>query len=197
MNYLKVYDALISKAKKRTGCNEYQEIHHIMPKSMGGSNESNNLVSLTSREHFIAHVLLAHIFNNNQMSSALIIMKGRKNGYFNSRLYEIGKKKKSKAMTGNQFAKGLIVPEHTRQAVIESNKRRVRTPAMEEKCTFAGKSHTKEHKAYMQAKMKNRVFSDETKQKMREAQQKRFALNPVSEETRLKLSQSKRKESCH
>ena len=192
MNYQKVYNSLIDKAQKRTICNEYQEIHHILPKSMGGSNKADNLVSLTAREHFIAHVLLAHIHDNNQMSSALIIMKGRKNGYFNSRLYEIGRKKKSKSMIGNQYAKGLIVPVHTKLAVIESNKSRVRTVAMKEKCTFSGKNHSDEHKEYMSQLMKNRSFSDATRQKMKDAQQKRFALNPVSNETKAKMSQAKR-----
>ena len=192
MNYRKVYNALIEKAQKRIICNEYQEIHHILPKSMGGSNNADNLVSLTAREHFIAHVLLAHIHDNNQMSSALIIMKGRKNGYFNSRLYEIGRKKKSKSIVGNQYAKGLVVSDHAKLAVIESNKRRIRTVAMEEKCTFAGKTHSDEHKAYMSQIMKNRVFSDETRQKMKDAQKKRFALNPISNETKAKMSQSKR-----
>lgn len=38
--------------------NGYYETHHIMPKSIGGSNESTNLVKLTAREHFVAHRLL-------------------------------------------------------------------------------------------------------------------------------------------
>ena len=35
-----------------------KEIHHIIPKSLGGSNEKENLVCLTIREHYIAHLLL-------------------------------------------------------------------------------------------------------------------------------------------
>lgn len=34
------------------------ETHHILPKCQGGSNELSNLVLLTVREHFIAHLLL-------------------------------------------------------------------------------------------------------------------------------------------
>jgi len=34
------------------------EWHHILPKSMGGSNRKINKVALTGREHFIAHLLL-------------------------------------------------------------------------------------------------------------------------------------------
>ena len=34
------------------------ERHHILPKFLGGNNNSNNLVRLTTREHFICHYLL-------------------------------------------------------------------------------------------------------------------------------------------
>lgn len=37
---------------------QYVEKHHILPKSMGGSNTKNNLVELTTKEHFVAHKLL-------------------------------------------------------------------------------------------------------------------------------------------
>jgi len=36
----------------------YSECHHIIPKSLGGSDNTENLVRLTAREHFIAHWLL-------------------------------------------------------------------------------------------------------------------------------------------
>ena len=34
------------------------EIHHIIPRSMGGNDQNNNLVRLSYRDHFTAHVLL-------------------------------------------------------------------------------------------------------------------------------------------
>lgn len=39
----------------------YFEKHHILPKSLGGSNARNNIVSLTAREHYICHLLLARM----------------------------------------------------------------------------------------------------------------------------------------
>jgi len=36
------------------------ERHHILPRSLGGSNDPQNLVKLTVREHYIAHRLLYH-----------------------------------------------------------------------------------------------------------------------------------------
>jgi len=58
MDYRKIYEKLIHKAKERDMVDGYTEIHHIIPKSEGGSNDKDNLVVLTGREHFIAHKLL-------------------------------------------------------------------------------------------------------------------------------------------
>lgn len=51
------HDNIIAKGKNRvlTG---YQEKHHIIPKSLGGSNSKDNIVALTPKEHFIIHILL-------------------------------------------------------------------------------------------------------------------------------------------
>jgi hypothetical protein len=64
MNYQKHYDALVERAKCRT-LSGYSERHHIVPKCLGGSNESSNLVRLTAEEHFVAHQLLAKIHPDN------------------------------------------------------------------------------------------------------------------------------------
>lgn len=61
MNYQKVYDQLIERAKIRVlEC--YTEMHHIVPKCVGGSNVADNLVALTPEEHFLAHQLLVKIY---------------------------------------------------------------------------------------------------------------------------------------
>lgn len=95
--YLKVYMSLVEKAKlsnrKKTKEN-YFEKHHIIPKSLGGSNNPDNLVWFTCREHFVAHALLAKITTGAdriKMIRALsaMSMKNKRLGtYFNSRLYE-------------------------------------------------------------------------------------------------------------
>jgi hypothetical protein len=65
MNYKKHYEKLISSRKllirnKKDG--NYYEKHHILPKSLGGANDKNNLVLLTGKEHFIAHLLLSRMY---------------------------------------------------------------------------------------------------------------------------------------
>lgn len=65
MNYSKHYDSLIKRALARDTINGYYEIHHIIPKCIGGSNEPDNLVKLTAREHAIAHLLLSNMYPDN------------------------------------------------------------------------------------------------------------------------------------
>jgi len=57
--YTNCYFSIIATAKSRIlSSMVYTEKHHIIPKSLGGSNLSDNLVRLTAREHFICHLLL-------------------------------------------------------------------------------------------------------------------------------------------
>ena len=60
MDYTKIYLSLIEKAQTRT-LEGYCEVHHIVPRCMGGSDEPENLVRLTPEEHYLAHQLLVKI----------------------------------------------------------------------------------------------------------------------------------------
>jgi hypothetical protein len=108
--YKKWYDTIIKKAQNRV-TEEYTELHHILPRSLGGSNNDENLVSLTIREHFICHILLTKFTSGedrNKMLYAVILMKGgndKQPRYINSRLYESVKllfAKNRKTMTGEK-----------------------------------------------------------------------------------------------
>ena len=80
MNYKRHYDLLIEKAKEKVRPRkEYTEKHHILPKCLGGSNDTSNLIRLSAREHFIAHWLLHRIYpNENKLSFAFKMMKSMK-----------------------------------------------------------------------------------------------------------------------
>jgi len=110
MNYTKIYNSIITKASKRKEYNGYYEKHHIVPRSLDGSNDDDNLVRLTSREHFICHFLLAKIYQPQtfewyKMNHAFLMMKtaptshGR---YFNSHLYEALRTNFSEVMSISQ-----------------------------------------------------------------------------------------------
>lgn len=63
MDYKKIYDQLIQRAKSRVSVG-YIERHHIIPSCMGGDDTKENLVELYPEEHFVAHVLLLKIYKD-------------------------------------------------------------------------------------------------------------------------------------
>ena len=59
IDYRKKYDALIEQARiEAVKYDRGYEIHHIVPRSLGGSDEPKNLVKLWPKEHLLAHWLL-------------------------------------------------------------------------------------------------------------------------------------------
>ena len=68
------YDALVKKAQGCPVVSEYVEKHHILPRSMGGTNAPSNLVIFTAREHFLAHWLLYRIYRTPAMARAFKLM---------------------------------------------------------------------------------------------------------------------------
>lgn len=62
MNYERIYNEFISNRLSKQNIDGYSELHHIIPKSFGGTDESNNLIRLTASDHLFAHALLARIY---------------------------------------------------------------------------------------------------------------------------------------
>lgn len=90
MNYQKVYNAIVEKRKMNVP-EGYKECHHIIPKSMGGSDDASNLVYLTVREHYIAHQLLWKIHRTSKMAHAWFMMlrcDPNQQRFFTSRQHE-------------------------------------------------------------------------------------------------------------
>lgn len=59
MNYSAIYHKIIANRQiNPLAPGQYVEKHHILPKSLGGSDDVNNIVVLSAREHFICHLLL-------------------------------------------------------------------------------------------------------------------------------------------
>ena len=91
--YHRHYQSLIESARNRTlPSDTYTESHHIIPRSLGGSDDKNNLVDLTAREHYIAHLLLSKIHGGEQKRKMLaaVLLMGAIKRYkkCNSHLYE-------------------------------------------------------------------------------------------------------------
>jgi len=65
--YTNWYNSIIDSARNRI-LEGYSENHHIIPKSLGGSNNKSNIVALTAREHFICHLLLTKMTTGSSRS---------------------------------------------------------------------------------------------------------------------------------
>jgi hypothetical protein len=174
MNYLKHYCKLIRKAEKRTLTEGYVEKHHIFPKSIFGNN--NKLVVLTAREHYIAHALLEKVYikryglKNNKtikMITAFWCMNNQntRNEYFNSYLYESSRIRYIKTIVGKTLS------QETKDKISKATKGK-NNPMygkFGKNHPAYGTTHSKEFKEKISKLLKNRVFSKETIEKIKQA----------------------------
>jgi hypothetical protein len=132
MNYEKIYYQIINKAisECRTKqSNTYYELHHIVPKCLGGTNEKSNLVLLTAREHYICHMLLVEVYPNNKKilyaADDMHVIKSGRNYKVSSRLYNSIKEKlrlvKSESMKINNPMKSDKLRKKRREEMIQHN----------------------------------------------------------------------------
>jgi hypothetical protein len=77
MSYIGRYERFIEtlKGQKIEGA---VEMHHILPKSLGGTNDADNLIALTPRQHYVAHWMLWKI-HSGKMAQAFFFMNNHKN----------------------------------------------------------------------------------------------------------------------
>lgn len=130
MNYERIYNEFIQDRLERDiEDNEYYEIHHILPKSLGGTDSKDNLIKLTYSDHIFAHELLARIYNTGGMWSAVLNMCNRKTSNKKSRLLlEQSRKECRERMTGENnpaygkpnVRRGTTASEESKQKMRES-----------------------------------------------------------------------------
>ncbi len=121
--YFSMYQSIIENAKNRDVFDGYYEKHHILPKCMGGSNDKENIVRLTAREHFVCHVLLTKFtigeYKHKMLATMVFMANKSKNhggSYLNSRLYESVKKELSIVQSKRMM--GVVIPrteEHSQK----------------------------------------------------------------------------------
>jgi hypothetical protein len=123
MDYKNNYDDLINNAKSRAAEKDgYYEMHHIVPRSLGGSNSKENLVRLTAREHYIAHYLLWKMTGSREMAFAFWRMNFQKNKLskngvkrLSSRMYEKLRKEVSDDMKASSKKRPVYCLELDRE----------------------------------------------------------------------------------
>lgn len=192
--YSRWYQNIIKRAIERVQSpDEYYERHHIIPKSLGGTDSKENIVKLTAREHFICHLLLTKMTTGSaraSMSYAAWQMTNRNNRprYSpTSRMYEFLRIQLSKTYTGRKLS------DETKKKIGEHSKKRK---------PMLGKKHSDEAKEKISraAIGKPRPKNEETKRKMSEtwkkiAPDRAGGKNPMfgkrhKEETRSKIGQA-------
>lgn len=64
MNYSNIYKSIIKYRQKNTidKNDGYSELHHILPRSLGGKDIASNLVRLRAKEHYTCHLLLTKMY---------------------------------------------------------------------------------------------------------------------------------------
>lgn len=170
----------------------------MIPTSMNICNipDSENIIVLTAREHFIAHQLLSRIFKDNtkeyhQMSLAIFRMchspdnMGRYNKLIiSSRLYEKLKLKYSEAISysnKHRDVKGKVAgtknPCYGKKLYHKDNEQKYLLPEQVEEYESngwikGGLHFTKEHKEKISKSLIGKKVSDEARENMRKAQQR-------------------------
>lgn len=169
--YTTVYNLIIKNAQTRAMHEGYFEKHHIIPKSLGGSNDKDNLVKLTAREHFVCHRLLTKITSGATKAKMIFAMrrlavKGNKHQssrfVTTSRTYELIMKQ---ARNEHSLLMKLHNPMKRADVIAKHSK------AIAERGTtsgMTGQCHDNETKEKMRAKRKLQVITELTKQKLRD-----------------------------
>jgi len=182
---------LIDKARTRT-LDGYGEWHHVIPRSLGGVNNKNNLVHLTAREHLIAHMLLPRfLVEPRKMWQALWCMVITGEVKVTGRLYE-----QARTIHAAQWAfehklpcrKGIAHTPETRAKMRIANKGRY--PSFETRARISaakkGRKHSPETRAKISATTKGRPWLPARRAKMSAAKK------DVSLEARAKISAAKK-----
>ncbi|EHT1484456.1 hypothetical protein KXE51_003436 [Salmonella enterica] len=171
MNYQKIHDSIIRNAKLRVKSSlPYSERHHIKPRSMGGSNQHENLVYLTLEEHYMVHLLLTKIYPYHHHLK--LSMKGLRNRGCGAR-------------TNKQYGEARKIHHDHLRSVNSSESRKIISQNV-----MLGKTHNDESKYLMstngKGKGNGRILSEDTKTKISNHRKGK----PLSEETRKRLSES-------
>lgn len=158
--YTKWYNQIIAQAQCRIlPKNIYVEIHHIVPRSLGGADTKDNLVALTAREHFVCHLLLTKMIDSPAIVYAAWMMANvvndRQQRYrINSVVYAQLREKFSIAK------KGSVQSDEAKRKNSESHKGIKWSDGM------TGKTHSEETKEKMKAARAKQVITEETKRKL-------------------------------
>jgi hypothetical protein len=74
MDYKKIYLQFIAdRLAKSVAIDGYSEVHHILPKAFGGTDDPKNLIRLTPEDHIRAHLLLAKVYGGRMWAPVIVL----------------------------------------------------------------------------------------------------------------------------
>lgn len=194
--YKKWYNQITQNGK--TAKAEGDERHHILPRSLGGNDDSQNIAFITPREHFVCHWLLTKIYPSGEehwkMINAFRMMRAENSNQqrystkITARVYENLKREYSKLqsekvtgknnpMYGDKFYRSKEGKQKQREAILGDNN---------------GAKQESARKKITDSKLgkKREPFSDEWRAKMSASKvgenNNRYGVE-VSDETRRKI----------
>ena len=112
-HYLNRYNKFIDALKEQS-IDGYYELHHIIPKSSGGSNDKSNLIALTARQHYIAHWMLWKAYGENMTRAFFMMSSVGRYERVNSKTYDKARKEYSEQVK-LQMANKPNVPAFTKE----------------------------------------------------------------------------------
>ena len=163
MNYKRIHDSIIYRAKTRT-ISGYTETHHILPKCLGGGNEKRNLVKLTAKEHWLIHQILCEIYPKNYslLKSLECMMRKSKNQLrdyvISGQQYE--RIKKECAILHSEKMKGRKLKPFT-----EEHKKNISESKKGKSSWSKGKKFSEEHRKNIGLSSKGRIDGDKNPMK--------------------------------
>ena len=195
MNYKDIYDQLIARAKLRN-IKDCSDLHHIIPRCMGGKDDSVNLVYLTYEEHFFAHKLLVKIYpEHRNLIFAVAFMSCGKDGtrYNNNKMYGYIRKRIA------DVRRNTAMSEETKQKISNTLTGKPRTEETKHNISVAKKGvpgvarspETRKKMSENHKGMTGKVHSEETKEKIRQkrkTQEPTFSGKIHSTESKEKMS---------
>lgn len=177
--YEKYYNLIIEHRKHNPLVDQYTERHHIIPRSLGGTDTPENIVALSAREHFICHWLLTKMYTGEargKMINAMYLMRGnstyqkRYKSKITARIYE--NLREEYAAYISKLNKGRVQPPEEKAKQIAAITGRKRAPFTDEWRRNLSKnhkskrgfdtSHSLETRKKMSEKAKGRKQSPET-----------------------------------
>lgn len=192
MNYQKIYEQLIDRAKNRI-LDGYVENHHIIPTCIRGSDNITNIVKLTPEEHFLSHLLLIKIYPGIRqlIFAANMMCVGGKAIRNNNKRYGWLRRKVSNELRIQNKGKKQSIETIEKRA--KKLKGKVRSDESKEKYRLAKlgkkrKPFTQEHLDKMAKAFLGRKHTEESKEKMRLAHLGKKK-KPLTEEHRKQISE--------